>query len=120
MAPLLLMLSVVQLRSEGTYDTVCVACLSQLLVAGYPTALQAAWHGLGELLGFSSLLPEAIVHVQPMPRSHQQLCATVMWHQHPSGSGQPHGCGCQGCRGTCGLAGWPFGVLFWFWSSSPL
>lgn len=56
----------------------------------------------------SFLLPEAIVPMQPMPRSHQQLYATVMWHQHPSGFAQPHSCGCQGSWGACGLAEWPF------------
>lgn len=42
------MLPVVQLLPEGTNDAACVARLSQLLVGGCPTALQAVWHGLGE------------------------------------------------------------------------
>lgn len=106
------MLSVVQLLPESTHDAACVARLSQLLVAGWLShslAGNVAWpwasySAAEELLGFSSLLPEAIVPLQPMPGSHQQLCATMMWHQRPSGSGQPHGCGCQGCWGACGQA----------------
>lgn len=58
--PLPPVLPVVQLLPEGTHDAACVARLSQLLVAGYPIALQAVWRGLvdgravGELLGSSS------------------------------------------------------------------
>lgn len=81
---------------------VCPSCC--LLAIPQPCRQCGIALSSGELLGSGSLLPEAIVLVQPMPASPQQLYATVMWHQRPLGSGQPHGCGCQACRVASGLA----------------
>lgn len=130
--PLCPMLSVVQLLPGGTHGAACVGCLCQLLVAGCPTALQAVWHGLVDRksAGIQSLLPEAVV-----------LCSLCQGLTSSSvlpscGISVPWGLACPvagGARAVVVPVAWQsghwclpvmllqhLGVLFWFWSSSPL
>lgn len=108
--------------------TLHVELLSQLLVAGYPTALQAVWHDLVVRRVACCLRPSSLCSLcqGPISSSVPPWCGISI----PRGLGSSMA---MGARAVGVPVAWQSGhsclpavllqhldVLFWFWSSSPL
>lgn len=82
-------------------------CRPSRRLAGSVALPGASCSAMGEPLGAGCPLPKASIPVQPMPASHQRLCAAAMQCQRPWGSGRPPGRRCLGCLVARGQAELP-------------